>query len=136
MVSSANGRADGRAAEQRIGPAGHLHGQHQRRHAEEGPVERRFHLRAERALRPRAGGGDDHRLVRAEQEQRREIDGVRHRHRRAAARERKADLQRGRQRRASEKDQEQDEIGNRMGRKKGENQRACGQDGPDEEPRR
>ena len=46
------------------------------------------------ALAERARRRDEHRLVRAEQQQRREIHRVRHRHRRAAGRERQRDLER------------------------------------------
>jgi hypothetical protein len=83
------------AAEPQVGEAGGLHGDCQARHAEQGPVSRIFRLHPEGALAPCAGNGNEHGLVRTEQQQRCEIDRVRHRHRRAALGEREADLERG-----------------------------------------
>ena len=86
----------GHAAERFVGEAGGLHGDGEARHAEQRPVERVLRLHPERALAPRARDRHEHRFVRPEQQQRREVDGVRHRHRRSALGERQADLERGR----------------------------------------
>ena len=86
----------GHAAERVVGQARRLHRDGEAGHAEQRPVDRVLGLHPERALAPRARDGDEHRLVRTEQQQRREVDGVRHRHRRAALGERQAHLERGR----------------------------------------
>ena len=97
----------GDAAEQMVRRAGGLHGDDQAGHAEERPVQRVALLDPERALAVGARRRDDHRLVRAEQQQRREIDGVGDRHRRAAARERQVDLEDRGDRREEEQQAEQ-----------------------------
>ncbi len=73
---------------------GTLYRDHQRRHAEQRAVHRIAVLAVQMALTERAAGGDEHGLMRPEQEQRCEIHRVRHRHRRAAGREREIHLQR------------------------------------------
>ena len=78
--------------------AGALHGDDQRRDAEEGAIDRVALLAVQVALAEGAAGCDQHRDVRTEQEQRREIDGVRNGHRRSARRQREVDLERGRHR--------------------------------------
>ena len=60
--------------------------------------------RVQRRLAPAAGGADDHRRVRPAQDQRRDVDDVRHRHVRAAG-DRELDLEGRRQRR--QQDQEE-----------------------------
>ena len=54
-----------------------LHGEHERRHAEQRSIERVWFLVLQMTLAERAGGRDEHRLVRSDQDQRREIQRVR-----------------------------------------------------------
>ena len=72
--------------EQLVDESGGRHGDHQGRHAEDRAVRRIRLLHAEVALAQRAGGADHHGERRAQHEQRREVHGIRHRHRRGAAR--------------------------------------------------
>ena len=97
----------GHAAERFVGKAGGLHRDGQARHAEQRPVERVLRLHPERALAPRARDRHQHRFVRPEQQQRREVDGVRHRHRRSALGERQAHLERGRDGRRDQQNREE-----------------------------
>jgi len=75
--------------------SGDVHRDDERRRAEERAIQRipLALLAIQIALAERAAGGDEHRFVRTEQQERREIDGVRHRHRRATGGERQMDLQ-------------------------------------------
>ena len=82
------------------------------------------------ALAERAAGGDEHRLVRAEQQERREIDGVRHRHRRAAREERQLDFERGRRRGQHEEHGEQDRLVESREREAGRKERRARDDDP------
>ena len=97
----------GDPAEQMIGRAGRLHGDHEARHAEQRPVQRVPLFDPERALAVRARRRDDHRFVRAEQQQRRKVDGVRDRHRRSASRERQVHLEDRGERRQHQEQAEQ-----------------------------
>ena len=83
-----------RAAEQMERQPGALHGDDERRHAEQRAIERVAFLAVQVALAEGARRRDEHRLVRTEQQQRREVHRIRHRHRRAAGRERQLHLER------------------------------------------
>ena len=74
----------GPAAEPLEHLAGRLHGEHQDRHVEQRAERRVRRPRVQRRLTPSAGGANDHRRVRAAENQRRDVDDVRHRHVRAA----------------------------------------------------
>ena len=106
-----------------------LHGQHERRHAEERAVHRRLALHAEGALAPGARRRDEHRLVGAEPEECREVDGVRDRHRRSAGGEGEADFQGGGDRRAHEQYEEQAGPGERVRGVEGRDEHAGDADG-------
>ena len=90
--------------------AGALDGDDQRGDAEQGPVERVGIFSVLGALAQRAAGGDQHRLVRTEQQQRGEIDRVRDGHRRLARGQRQVDLQRRRCRRQHQQRGEQQRL--------------------------
>src|SRR6185436_13264061 len=85
--------------------SGGLRGQQQDRHVEQRPIERIRRPRIDRRLAPAAGGGDDHRRVRPAQDQRRDVDDVRHRHVGAAG-NRKLNLERGGERRQQDQEDE------------------------------
>ena len=91
--------------------AGGLNRQNDRGDVEERAVERIALADVQRRLRHGAGGGDKHRLLRSQQEQRGEIDDVRHRHRRCAAREREAHLERRREARQDDQGNEERPLG-------------------------
>ena len=72
------------SAEPFVDLAGRLDRQRQARHVEERPVRRLRRLGVERRLAPPAGRADDHRRVRSAQDERGNVDHVRHRHAGAA----------------------------------------------------
>ena len=119
---------DGAAAEQVKREPGAFDRQHERGHAEERPMHRRPRPRVQVALAQRAGGGDEHRRVRADEEQRREVDGVRHRHGRAAREERELHFERGRRGGQHEQDDEQDRLVESREREAGGEQRGARDD--------
>ena len=114
----------GRAAEAHEDLAGRLHGQHQHRHVEQRAVHRVRRPRVQRRLAPAAGGADDHRRVRPAQDQRGDVDDVRHRHVRAAG-DRELDLEGRGQRREQDEEEQRDDRRERGARnERGERQRA------------
>ena len=107
-----------RARRQRVGQQperqpGAFHRDHQRRDAEQRPMDRVLFLPIQLALAQGAPRRHEHGLMRAEEEERGEVDRVRHRQGRAARRERERDFQRGARRRQYERqtDQQQEDAG-------------------------
>ena len=127
----------GHAAEQCVDPSGRLHRQDQARHAEQGAVRGIPFLDAERALAVGARRRHHHRLVRPEEQQRGEVDRVRHRHGRAVARDGQVHLEDRGDRREREQQQEQPRRRQRLhGKAHDEQARTEQDDCADIQPRR
>ena len=125
------------AAEQCVDSPGSLHGEDQARHAEERAIRGIPFLDTERALAVGAGRRHHHRFVRPEEQQRGEVDRVRHRHGRAVACDRQVHLEDRGNRREREQQQEQPRRRQRLhGKTHDEEARTEQDDCADIQPRR
>ena len=102
--------------------AGRSYGEDDRGHAEEHLVRRIAAADAERRLAPRAERGGDAGEIRSDEEQRREVDGVRKAHRRAAAGQRQPHLEGGADRRHQQQAEEPGHRRHRRRRRRAERQ--------------
>ena len=124
-------------AERGVGESGRDHRDRLGGGAEDRAIDRIRSLDVERALRPRADDGDDHRVARAKEQQRHQVGGVRHRQRRST-REMNRKVHLPRRREARRDEQADEERRPRVGRREeGDDlRRADGDHGGDVELRR
>ena len=119
------------SAEPFVDLAGCLDGQRQARHVEDRAIAGIPRLRIERRLAPAADGADDHRGVRPSENDRRDVDDVRHRHG-GAARDREVHFEsRGERREQDEEDERKDRRKRRARQEQDQRQRPGDDHHPD-----
>ena len=115
-------------ARETVGQSGRLHRDGEARHAERRAMRRAGRRRAQGALAPGAGDGNQHRLVGAEEQQGREVHGVGHRQARPAPGQGQVDLERRHQRRDAEQGDEEARLRESGPRAVPRDQRRAGRD--------